>query len=88
MEAEMVAPSCVEVPRPSSSSSSSVRGPRLRSASAASASSFWKVERPRHSWSAAPMRVNSARIGVSAHASAGTYEPSCASSTMSPTCRA
>mmetsp|Transcript_1319 Transcript_1319/g.3116 ORF Transcript_1319/g.3116 Transcript_1319/m.3116 type:complete len:213 (+) Transcript_1319:629-1267(+) len=74
----MAAPSEVEVPRPSSSSTTSERGVALRSIVAVSDSSTMKVDWPAMMWSRAPMRTKQASIGDRVSSSAGTHAPTCA----------
>lgn len=79
----MATPSCVAVPRPSSSSTTNDLGVALLSMLDASSSSSWKVDLPCYRLSRAPMRVYIASKGVRTHPEAGTKLPICARSTTS-----
>ena len=81
------APSRLEVPRPSSSTSSRLGGPRFFMMYVVSRISHAKVEPFVSIESAAPMRVKTRESSGSVAASAGTWQPTCAISTTSAHCR-
>ena len=79
----MERPSKVAVPRPISSRMTRERGPAQFKIAAVSTISTMKVERPRARSSEAPTRENSRSTTPIRARSAGTYDPACASSTIS-----
>src|SRR5919108_749881 len=83
----MARPSNVEVPRPTSSSSTRLRDVRLLRIDAVSTISTRNVDWPRARLSWAPTRVNRRSIRPSRAERAGTKAPICASTTMWPVCR-
>ncbi len=80
-------PSKVEVPRPISSISTRLCGVAACRICAASVISSMKVDCALARSSEAPMRVWMASIGPRRQASAGTWLPMLASSTITATCR-
>ena len=84
MAQAMERPSKVLVPRPISSRSTRLRGVALRRMLAVSIISTMKVEMPRERRSLAPTRVKMRSTTPMWADSAGTKEPICAMSTMSP----
>ena len=78
----MASPSNVEVPRPTSSSSTRLRGVTLLRIDAASTISTRNVDWPRARLSCAPTRVNTRSITPMRAERAGTQAPICARSTM------
>ena len=77
----------MEVPRPTSSISTRLASVALCRMLALSVISTMNVDRPPARSSAAPMRVKSWSTGPMRAARAGTKLPTCASSTISATCR-
>ena len=80
-------PSYVDVPRPSSSMSTSERSVAPLRMVAVSSISAIKVETPRDWQSPAPTRARIESVTEISAESHGTNEPTCASSTLTPAAR-